>query len=249
MFDFPLPSMARAAALGLLTVWALLLFGGLVFGQPGPDRRNRLPRPLRMALSVLLLLLALLLWLQGAASTRLASFGLLVAVGMALGLLGDLFMAGLLVPKPNHVIFGMLAFGLGHVAYIVAFHQASAAIGLGSGPVWVWSLGLCLLLGGALWLALVRTPARGATLNLGTFVYSLLLALMAGSGFAVALQTQGFGGLALGVTLFMVSDLVLGNELMRHTHFPSIGDVIWVSYTVAQMLIVISVPAALRLIV
>lgn len=248
MLDFPLPPVPRILALGLLAIWTVLLLGGLVFGQPGPDRRNRLPRPLRMALSVTLLLLALLFWTQGTAGTRLAGFGLLLAVGMALGLLGDLFMAGLLVPKPGNVIFGMLAFGLGHVAYIVAFVQVANAIGLHSGLVWAWSLGLCLLLGLALWLALVRTPARGATLNIGTFVYSLLLALMAGSGFALALQTQGFGGLALGVTLFMVSDLVLGNELMRHTHFPSIGDVIWVSYTVAQMLIVTSAAAALRLI-
>jgi len=62
---------------------------------------------------------------------------------------------------------------------------------------------------------------------------------------ALALQDAAFVPLAAGGLLFMVSDLVLGSELMRRTHFRSIGDVIWTTYTVAQMLIVYSSAAAL----
>lgn len=248
MINFLVPSPYKALLLGLLAAWIVLLLAGLLFGKPGPDRRNRLPLPLRMTLSMLLLLAAGLWQRGGTAGTSLATMGVWLTLGMACGLLGDLFMAGLLVPKPRNVIFGILAFGAGHIAYILAFRQIAQVIGLGSGPVWLWSLLLCLLLGLVLWLTLVRTPARGAVLNIGTLLYSLLLALMAGNAFALAFQTTGFGPLAAGAALFMLSDLILGNELMRRTYFPSIGDVIWTSYTVAQMLIIYGAAAnALRL--
>jgi hypothetical protein len=58
-------------------------------------------------------------------------------------------------------------------------------------------------------------------------------------------QNPVFVPLALGGLLFMASDLVLGSELMRRTAFPWIGDLIWTTYTVAQMLIVYSSAAAL----
>jgi len=247
MFDFPVTPPARAALLGLLILWAALLLAGLLFGKPGPDRRNRLPLPLRMALSLTLLAAAGVWQRADTAGTPPATFGMWLTIGMACGMLGDLFMAGILIPKPRHVIFGILAFGAGHVAYLLAFLQIAQTAGLHSGPVWTWSLGLCLLLGVGLWLLLVRAPARGVGLNIGTLLYTWLLALMAGSAFALALQTTGFGPLAVGAALFMLSDLILGNELMRRTHFPFIGDVIWTSYTVAQMLIIYGATAnALR---
>lgn len=46
---------------------------------------------------------------------------------------------------------------------------------------------------------------------------------------------------------FIASDLILGSQIMRGSHFRSIGDVIWITYTVAQMLIVYSSSSALRL--
>ena len=90
---------------------------------------------------------------------------------------------------------------------------------------------------------------RGPVLNYGTLGYSLLLAAMAGSAAALAVQNLAFALLAVGGLLFMVSDLILGSELMRRTHFPFMGDVIWTTYTVAQMLIVYSSAAALALLV
>ena len=110
------------------SLWAGLLVGGLLLGKPDAERRNRLPRAVRMALSVTLLAAALVWWQAGTAGTPLARFGLWIAVGMACGLLGDLFMAGLIVPKPRNVIFGILSFGVGHIFYIVAFRQAALAL-------------------------------------------------------------------------------------------------------------------------
>lgn len=246
MFDFPVGGAARWLLYALLVLWAGLLAGGLLLGKPHAERRNRLPLPVRMALSMTLLTAALVWWQAGTAGTPLARYGLWIALGMASGLLGDIFMAGLIVPKPRHVIFGMLAFGAGHVFYIAAFRQAAIALGLNSGPAWLWSWVIYLAVAALLWVLLVREPARGPALNYGTLGYSLLLSAMAGAAAALALQNPAFAPLAAGGLLFIVSDLFLGSELMRRTHFPSIGDVIWTTYTVAQMLIVYSSSAALR---
>lgn len=246
MLDFPVEGAARWLLYALLILWAGLLAGGLLLGRPDAQRRNRLPLPVRMALSLTLLAAALVWWLAGAAGTPLASYGLWIAAGMACGLLGDVFMAGLIVPKPRHVIFGILAFGAGHVFYILAFRQAAVVLGLNSGPVWLWSWVIYLTAAALLWVLLVREPGRGPALNYGTLGYSLLLAAMAGAAAALAVQSAAFLPLAVGGLLFIVSDLVLGSELMRRTHFRSIGDVIWTTYTVAQMLIVYSSTAALR---
>jgi hypothetical protein len=249
MMDFPVDGTARWVLYGLLILWAGLLAGGLLLGKPDAARRNRLPLPVRMALSVTLLAAALVWWQAGTAGTALARFGLWIVVGMAFGLLGDVFMAGLIVPKPRHVIFGILAFGAGHVFYILAFRQAAAGLGLNSGPVWLWSWAIYLAVAALLWVLLVRQPIRGPALNYGTLGYSLLLAAMAGAGAALAIQNPAFVSLAASGLLFIVSDLVLGSELMRHTRFTSIGDVIWVTYTVAQMLIVYSSAAALYVLI
>jgi hypothetical protein len=249
MMDFPITGAARWLLVGLLILWATMLAGGLLLGRPGAERRNRLPRPVRMALSLTLLAAALIWWQAGTVDTALARFGLWITGGMAFGLLGDLFMAGLIVPRPRNVIFGILAFGAGHVLYILAFRQAAGVLGLNSGPVWLWSWVIYLAVALLLWLLLVRAPMRGPVLNYGTLGYSLLLAAMAGAAAALAVQNPAFAPLAVGGVLFMVSDLILGSELMRRTHFAFIGDVIWTAYTVAQMLIVYSSAAALAVLV
>jgi hypothetical protein len=245
MLDIPVDGVARWLLYALLLLWVGLLAGGLLLGKPDAERRNRLPLPVRMALSLTLLAAALVWWQAGTAGTSLVRFGLWIAVGMAFGLLGDIFMAGLIVAKPRHVIFGILAFGAGHACYILAFWQAAGVLALDSGSVWLASVVIYLVAAALLWLLLVRESARGPALNYGTLGYSLLLAAMAGAALALALQDAAFVPLALGGLLFVVSDLILGSELMRRTHFPSIGDVIWTTYTVAQMLIVYSSTAAL----
>jgi hypothetical protein len=244
--DIPIDGAARWLLVALLILWAGLLAGGLLLGKPDASRRNRLPLPARMALSTTLLAAALVWWQAGTAGTPLAGYGLWITAGMALGLLGDVFMAGLIVPKPRHVIFGMAAFGAGHVGYIAAYRQAAGVLELAAAPVWLASIASYLTAALLLWLLLVRQPGRGRALNYGTLAYSLLLAAMAGCTMALAVQDAAFAPLALGGLLFMASDLILGNELMRKTFFPRIGDVIWTTYTVAQMLIVYSSSAALQ---
>jgi hypothetical protein len=229
---------------GLLALWAALLVFGFVFGRPTPDRRNRLPLPARMGSSAVLVLAALVWWWAGTKGTSLSSYGALLLLGMALGFLGDLILAGL-IPLPRRVISGILAFGLGHVAYIAAFIQASRVLGLPLTSALPAALAVYLAMAAVLWTLLVRSPSQPPALNAGTGVYSLLLAAMAAVAMALALQDGRFLLLALGGLLFVASDLILGNQIMRGTAWPYSGDVIWVTYTVAQAAIVYASAAAL----
>jgi len=43
---------------------------------------------------------------------------------------------------------------------------------------------------------------------------------------------------AIGGALFLASDMLLASRLFRGTHFPQIGDVLWLTYIGGQALIV-----------
>ncbi|MCB0072862.1 MAG: hypothetical protein KDE20_15430, partial [Caldilineaceae bacterium] len=206
----------------LLVCWIILLVGSLLIDFGGRTRRNRIPLTARMAMSVVLAVAALVLCRTEMAGTTLADYGLLVFLGMTFGLVGDLVMAKV-IPTPNRVIFGMLAFGVGHLCYIAAF------IGLGQGIDQSFAVGLAAswlvysLVSALLWYTLIRQPARGRALNVGTLVYALLLASMGAAAMALALQDVRLLPLALGGLLFIASDMFVGSELMRGTSFRSIG--------------------------
>lgn len=247
MAEFPVIGAPRLILYGLLVLWAGLLLFGLVLGTPDLYKLRRLPLGARMGMSVVLVIAAFVWWQTGTAGTALARYGLLVFLGMSCGFLGDLFMAGLIVPKPKNVIFGILSFGAGHILYIAAFAQAERVLDLAPGQAVVGVLVLYLVVGGVLWRLAVRNPARGTVMNSATFGYSLLLTAMGAMAMMLALGSGAFLPLAVGGLLFITSDLILGSQIMRGTFFRSIGDVIWVTYTVAQMLIVYSSSIALRL--
>src|SRR5579862_3956226 len=104
----------------LLLMWAALLFGGFIFGKPHEDGARRMPTWTRMA-SSLTLVVAAWYWLILTRDSSVMRFALPIAIGMTLGLVGDLFMAKLIIHSDKHVLGGIGSFGLGHVAYIVAF--------------------------------------------------------------------------------------------------------------------------------
>jgi uncharacterized membrane protein YhhN len=221
----------RHAVFALYALTVALLLIGLALGRPDARRRNRIPLLVRMLSSALVLTAALLLWKGADAHSKRATR--LVAGGMGCGLLGDLIMAKV-IPLPQPVAGGMLAFGTGHVLYIRAFLERGAATErrhyrvLGA----AWAVGL------AGWWGLVRNPALDKTLNYSALVYSLLLASMSGLAASLATQDRRYSPSALGGALFLASDLILASELFRKTHFPGIGDLIWLTYIVGQALIV-----------
>ncbi|MBC8448298.1 MAG: lysoplasmalogenase [Chloroflexi bacterium] len=230
----------------LLAVWAALLLLGFAFGRLDEERINRIPRANRMLSSAILVACALILWLSGAANTLLAGYAALLFFGMAFSFLGDLIMAKLL-PLPQYVLLGMGAFGVAHGLYIASYLRLGAVLGLQSGAARAAGLFGFLLIAVVLWWTLIRSPQTSAVLTYGSLGYTLLIATMGGLAVSLALQEARFLPLALGGVLFAISDTLLGHRLFQRGHFLLIGDLIWMTYIVGQLLIVFSTATALRL--
>jgi len=230
---------------GLFALWAGFLLGGFAFGRLNAERTSRAPKWTRIA-SSLVLVVAAWSWYAVAHGTMISAFALLIALGMSLGAFGDLFMAKLL-PIPQHVVAGLGAFGLGHVAYISAILIFGTQIGLGAAPlrmgVWV----LWALVGLAGWYCVVLRGQKPAFLHWAALPYSLLLASTAGLACGLALCAPAFVPLAIGAALFLVSDLIVAARLFKGMVFPLIEELIWLTYGPSQMLIVYTVAAALHL--
>ena len=226
---------------GIWLLWFVLLVGGFVLGiytsDEGPTARSHIPTPMRMGSSVALVAAALV----AAAGRRHrveARFLGWIATGMAFGLLGDLFNADLLaVGLPNPVLGGIVSFGLGHVAYILACLDAQKRLDTFSGRTRSVSLVVWLLIGVAGWAAIVSTGSENQMLRWPALPYSLLLATTTGMMTALALTERRFAPMALGAALFLFSDMVLAFELF-HGSFVGAGDLVWLTYGPGQMLIV-----------
>lgn len=246
MLDVVSDSAPRMILIVLLGGWAALLFGGFILGRPTGQPSRRMPVWTRMA-SSLALVIAGWTWFLESRGSGVQEYALLVAIGMMFGLLGDLSMAGLL-RLGNRVIGGILAFGLGHVAYIAAILNLGDRVGLNATSARFGAWLVWLVIGAFAWYVIVWRPAtQRNALHGAALGYALLLASTAGFAFGLALQNSLFWGLALGAALFLLSDLILAGELFSGLRFPLIGDVVWLTYGPGQMLIVYSVAAALQL--
>jgi hypothetical protein len=228
----------------LLVLWAALLFGGFLLGKPDARNDHRMPTWTRMA-SSLTLVIAGWSWFLFTRQVAAGSFSPLIAVGMTLGFVGDLFMAGLLPIIKEPVLGGIGAFGLGHIAYLAALISFGDQNGLNaSWPRWIGWI-VWLLIGLAGWYWVVFRGSRPTILHWMALPYALLLASTAGFATGLAAQSPVFMPLALGGALFLSSDLILAAQLFNNRHFPLIGDVVWLTYGPAQMLIVYTAGSAL----
>jgi KUP system potassium uptake protein len=102
------------------------------------------------------------------------------------------------------VLGGIAAFGLGHLAYIIALLQFGNTHGLDApGPrygAWLF----WLLVGAAGWYFVVFRGQQASVLHWAALPYALLLASTAGFASGLALQAPVFVPLALGAALFIV---------------------------------------------
>ncbi|MGQ9908136.1 MAG: lysoplasmalogenase family protein [Candidatus Flexifilum sp.] len=237
----------------LYAAWAVLLIGGFLFHPAPVDGGHRIPRAARMLSSLMLVLAALLSALAASPGMPFERAGydpifVLVAVGMAFGLLGDLFMARLIIRGDRYVLFGMGAFGLGHVAYIAAGLTALTLLAGDASPwpylIGAWAAAL------ALWYVVVARPARPFGLLHGAALpYALLLAATAGVFLAVTVSAGDavrapFALMTIGALLFLLSDLILAAQLFNGLRFRGIDDLIWLTYGPGQMAITLG-PALL----
>ncbi|GAB4564966.1 MAG: lysoplasmalogenase [Anaerolineae bacterium] len=231
-----LTSVERTVAGVLLLLWAIFLFGGLWLGRPDSERTRRMPLWTRIASSITLTVAG---WSFYAMMRGQAP--LLIAVGMSLGLIGDLFMAKLIIRSDKHVLGGIGAFGLGHIAYIAAFLGQWGSSATGSPLVVAVVWGVWLIIGLAGWyLAVFRAPERNV-LHWAALPYALLLASTAGAASVAALGWPPLSMAAAGGGLFLLSDLILAGQIFAGVRFPWIGDVVWLTYGPGQALLVYSI--------
>ncbi len=228
----------------LLILWAALLFGGFVFGG-GHDRR--MPRWTRLTSSLILVILAWTWALVMPAEPR-GNFARLIAVGMTLGFVGDLFMARVF-PIRAHVLAGMGSFALGHIAYIAAGVYLGNATGLNAPAPRLLALAAWLLIGALGWYFVVYRGQKPSLMRRAALPYALLLSSTAGVATGLALQEPRFIPFALGAALFLFSDLLIAAKLFagRETRGIDIDDLVWLTYGPGQMLIVHALPIALLL--
>ncbi len=165
----------------------------------------------------------------GATETA-AGIWLLVALGF--GLLGDVALLSDSLPRFRA---GVLAFLVGHLAYLVCF----ASLGL-TMPAWSW-IGLAIL-GVALFATRGVVPAThrlgGRALSVPVAVYSVVIGAM-----LLCAWFTGVPLVALGATVFVVSDATLSIDRFVRP-IPHARLVLMVTYHVGQALIVAGVLSA-----
>ena len=184
-------------------------------------RRPDVERLAKPAAMVGLLSVALL---AGASDT---ASGRWVLLALVLGLVGDVL---LLEDTPERFLGGLVAFLLGHLAYVVAF----VTVGLDR-PVLGW-LGLLVVL-----VALVVgrrilpgavSSGGGGRLGAAVAVYMVVIGALAVTGWATGRLLVG-----VGASLFVVSDTVLAmGRFVLERRWTSV--VVMVTYHLAQALIV-----------
>jgi uncharacterized membrane protein YhhN len=219
--------------IGLIAIPVLLLIA-FVFGRYNPERTRRTIKPLRMSTSFVAVLIALATWLS---NTPLAAAASWFFFGMVFGFLGDLILADI-IPLPKRMISGIIAFGVGHVCYIIGFSSVAALLGLNN-PItgslfWV----VYVLVSSFLWVVFINNPAKSRTLNIGSLIYAWLISVMAGAAGGLAIQDPRFTLTAIGGGLFLLSDLILGNRELRDNGWFLVHDVVWVLYIAGQALLV-----------
>jgi uncharacterized membrane protein YhhN len=225
-------------AVGALWIAQCVLFGiGMVgpWRDPPSARANgRVPRSIRMALSFSLVGAAALIWAGSTASS--ATYTRWVVAGMAASCVGDLVMARL-IPLPNRLIGGMVAFGLAHACYITAFFTTAQRNGgdILNPALWC-ALAAYTIATASGWWVLIHNPQKQALLNTGALCYGLWISVMASCGLALAWTLGGQWWLAAaGGLVFMASDFLIGVTDIRGTAIRNANDWIWLTYVGGQM--------------
>jgi len=154
-----------------------------------------------------------------------------VAVGLALGALGDLALSR---PGQRSFLIGMAAFAAGHLAYAWLFLRVGT-----NDPLIVPSLVVLVLAGSTeFWLAprtgALKWPVRGYVL----VITAMMLAALTLPGRALPVM--------LGAALFLLSDLLLALDLFcRERPSPWLSRAVWLCYWGGQALITLGAASTL----
>jgi len=172
---------------------------------------------------------------------RLGLFFGLIAMGMTLGMLADVYGAfkALRFTEPLAMIVPL--FALGHVGYISGMLVLASRLKLTGHPKWIKTLaslvGVYSLIGLGLWAVVVYPSDDLLTMHLPTAVYTIFLAVAAAVMATVACFDKRFLAMAIGGALFLASDGFLAVRLFQD-NWRGLGDLCWITYGIGQMLIV-----------
>jgi len=222
----------------LLTLWTVALVGSLALELTDAPIAHSTVTWLFRSTSPLLVLIAWVFY-AGGPCDGLRPVRLLVAIGMSVSCLGDVVM-GQIIPTPEPILTGIAVFGTAHIIYIITFAMVAGRFVLASSRLRWTSIALAVAVGVACWSIFVRTPSAAAALNTGALVYALIIGSMGGMALSLALQDRRFIFTAVGAGLFMLSDVILGARALRDARWEYIGEAVWWSYIIGQMLIVYS---------
>jgi hypothetical protein len=199
-------------------------------------KQIRLPLPVRVILSLSLVLTAFLISL----SLR-SAISNLVLLGMILSYFGDMFNAEV-IPFPVPLLGGMTAFGAAHCFYIAAFYFLLKPTGALI-PVYFW---ICLaavwLVTTICWRQFIRNPERIPALNFGSLIYALLIGTMTYFAFIVGLILGDWWWIILpGALFFYISDTIIGVTDIGRVALKKPHLWIWMTYVLGQMGIIYGV--------
>ena len=231
-----------------------LLLGQIVaflIGWAGPwrdpaehDTNGRVAWPIRMALSFSMVVGAVLVWATAAEGSPAAAYAAYALLGMIASFVGDLIMARL-IPTPNRLLGGMVAFAAAHALYIRAY---ASAVGSAGASLFNVGLFVALLFYFGLtflgWSNYVRNPDKADALNIGALAYGSWIAVMASCAVAMGAALGGAWWLAaLGGASFILSDFLIGATNIRELRIENANDWIWLTYLAGQMGIIYAAAA------
>ncbi len=221
--------------LAAITV-VLYIWGYLFAIKMEPDNPDvRLPLQVRVALSFLLLIAAILI---SQAAPGIYAFWVLL--GMAFSTLGDLFMARI-IPLPNRLYGGIGAFTIAHIFYVTAFILTLSDKGYELGSLFWQSLFIYSLLNAVVFIFLIRNPKGKLYKEIGLLflAYILWIGAMAAFAFTLAVNLGGVSYVtAFGAFSFVISDLMIGITVIGERKFPRSELWVWLTYVLGQMCII-----------
>ena len=235
---------AKQAVLGGLGgLWGAAITAGFALGEPTEPGGSKLPHSVALGTSGLLTVIAWG-WRQAVGKGPAADYATHIATGMTLGAVGDVLM-------PMSVPGGMAAFALGHVAYVRGLLRLHRQQGLSSRAARYGAWGGWLGAAVVGWYVVVgRSPLGVNSLGWAGLGYSLLLGSTCGLTWSLALQERRYLPVALGGTLFLLSDAVIAMRMFNPALFQALPEslrphLVWLTYGPAQALLVHSIPLAI----
>jgi len=192
--------------------------------------------------------LAVLAWTLAALSDGASGAAILVPLGMTASSLGDLF--NLQFPSIQKrvgqpLFFGILCFAVAQVFYIAAFLSRLSLSVLVSDGFFVPILAVLVVVPAVLFRFRVYNPERPASIMRAAFFYGFILGAMAAVAVSAAIAVGGpWYVVAAGALSFLLSDAIMGETTMHGRHPTNEYQVPWITYLLAQGLIIIGTALA-----